>query len=142
MFKNQQENAPLPEINLVPMMDVLMTVLTFFILLSMTLTGQGIPNVLLPKVQDGTGASGTGENPQKSSQKRLVVGLNTKGEIILNGQTVDENQMMAGIESFMVENPEGTITLSADRTLDYQKVDTLLVKMQEVGGKQVSLAIE
>jgi biopolymer transport protein ExbD len=50
--------------------------------------------------------------------------------------------MVAGIQSFMGENPEGTIVLSADRTLDYQQVDTLLVKMQEVGGKQVSLAIE
>lgn len=142
MFKDQQQKTSLPEINLIPMMDVLMTVLTFFILLSMTLTGQGIPNVLLPKVQDGTGASGTEASSQKSSLKRLVIGLNAKGEIILNGQTVDEQNMSAGIQSFLSENPEGVVTLSADRSLNYEKVDLLLQKMQEVGGKKVSLAIE
>ncbi|NEQ28726.1 MAG: biopolymer transporter ExbD, partial [Microcoleus sp. SIO2G3] len=30
----------MPEINLVPMMDVIMTILTFFIIVSMTLTNQ------------------------------------------------------------------------------------------------------
>lgn len=142
MFKNQQQNTPLPEINLVPMMDVLMTVLTFFILLSMTLTGQGIPNVFLPKVQDGTGAGGTGETVPKNLPKRLVLGLNNKGEIVLNNQVVDETQMKSEIQSFLAENPEGIITLNADRTLNYQQIDSLLVKMQDVGGQQVSLAIE
>jgi biopolymer transport protein ExbD len=142
MFKNQQQNTPLPEINLVPMMDVLMTVLTFFILLSMTLTGQGVPNVFLPKVQDGTGAGGNGETVPKNPPKRLVLGLNNQGKIVLNNQVVDETQMKSEIQSFLAENPEGIITLNADRTLNYQQIDSLLVKMQDVGGQQVSLAIE
>lgn len=142
MFKERQQNAPLPEINLVPMMDVLMTVLTFFILLSMTLTGQGIPNVFLPKVQDGTGAGGEGDVSPEKTLKRLMIGLNNRGEIVLKNQVVNEEQMNAEIQNFVSENPEGIVTLNADRSLDYQQIDSLLVKIQEVGGTQVSLAIE
>ncbi|MEM6424137.1 MAG: biopolymer transporter ExbD, partial [Cyanobacteria bacterium P01_D01_bin.128] len=38
--RKQRPASRVPEVNLVPMMDVLMTVLTFFIIISMSLTGQ------------------------------------------------------------------------------------------------------
>ncbi len=57
-FKTQQKSSSqVPEINLVPMMDVLMTILTFFIIISMTLSSQQRAlNVTLPST-DGEGVS-------------------------------------------------------------------------------------
>ncbi|MGB5899489.1 MAG: biopolymer transporter ExbD [Geitlerinemataceae cyanobacterium] len=141
MFKERQQTSQIPEVNLVPMMDVLMSVLTFFIILAMTLTGQGIPNVELPSAQDGTGGGGEGTS-EKTEAKRLVVGLDSQGQILVEGEVIQEEQLAEKVEPFLAENPEGAVTLSADRTLDYQKVDLLLQKLQEIGGERVSLAIK
>lgn len=70
-FKNRQPGSQIPEVNLVPMMDVLMTVLTFFIIVSMGLTGQQIVNVRLPQSVDG---EDLGQN-QVVSVEAMVVGL-------------------------------------------------------------------
>ena len=51
-FKRQQRSSQMPELNLVPMIDLIMTVLTFFIVVSMTLTsGTGSVKVQLPSGQ-------------------------------------------------------------------------------------------
>jgi biopolymer transport protein ExbD len=56
-FKSQQKSSQMPDVNLVPMMDVIMTILTFFIIVSMTLTAeQGAVNVTLPST-GGAGVS-------------------------------------------------------------------------------------
>lgn len=141
MFKDRQQVSQAPEVNLVPMMDVLMSVLTFFILMAMTLTGQGIPNVMLPFVQDGTGEGGQGSNP-KQEVKRLVVGLNANDEITIDGEVIEKTNLSEKVVPFLEENPEGIVTLNADRSLDYEKVDSILQSLQEIGGTQVSLAIQ
>jgi biopolymer transport protein ExbD len=135
-FKARRSSGELPEVNLVPMMDVLMTVLTFFIIISMTLTGQQIANVVLPKT-DGTGAKSKPEN-----QTVLAVGLNSKNEIVLENKTTDVNQLATAMQQFYTEHPEGVVLLKADRQLDYSKVVQLLKTMRDIGGDRVSLAID
>lgn len=135
-FKTRRSSGELPEVNLVPMMDVLMTVLTFFIIISMTLTGQQIANVVLPKT-DGTGAKAEPEN-----KTVLAVGLNSKNEIVLENKTIDANQLATAMQQFYTEHPEGVVLLKADRQLDYSKVVQLLKTMRDIGGDRVSLAID
>ncbi|NES98241.1 MAG: biopolymer transporter ExbD [Desertifilum sp. SIO1I2] len=133
-FKSRQQNSQVPEVNLVPMMDVLMSVLTFFIILSMSLTGQRILNVNLPGI-------GQGESQIEAVQP-LEVGLNNQGEILLSNQVISKTQLTREIQSYLAQNPEGVVTLKADRTLPYRQVSQLLVEMRDVGGASVSLAIE
>jgi biopolymer transport protein ExbD len=135
-FKSQQKNSQLPEVNLVPMMDVLMTVLTFFIIISMTLTGQQLANVSLPETEGAT------ENVAEAEPVSLIVGLSAEGEILLDNQTVDVNQLTERMRAFLTENPEGIVLLKADRTLNYSEVNTLLKTMRDIGGGQVSLAFD
>lgn len=134
-FKKGRSNGELPEVNLVPMMDVLMTVLTFFIIISMTLTGQQIANVILPQT-DGAGAD------SEANQPTLMVGLNLEDEIVLEGKTIDVNQLAEAMQAFYTKHPEGVVLLKADRELDYSKVVQLLKTMRDVGGERVSLAID
>lgn len=132
-FKQNRSANDLPEINLVPMMDVLMTVLTFFIIISMTLTGKQIADVVLPQT-DGTGVS----NAEKAT---LVIGLNTKNQIILEDKPVNAAQLAEAMQAFYTQNPEGVVSLKADKGLDYSKVVALLKTMRDIGGDRVSLAI-
>jgi biopolymer transport protein ExbD len=134
-FKSQQKRSEMPEINLVPMMDVLMTVLTFFIIVSMTLTGgQNGVNVTLPSA--GKGVS------QQKTPNALVVVLDSKEQLFLDNQQISEEQLSEPVKAYLQQHPDGAVILKADRQLSYEKVVQLLGKMRDIGGDRVSLAID
>lgn len=115
-----------------------MTVLTFFIIISMTLRGQQLANVTLPQT-DGAGGADVEETAEKVV---LVVGLNANQEILINGQSVTVEQLTPRIQDFLLENPEGMVLLKADRGLTFSDVTQLLKTMRDVGGSRVSLAFD
>jgi biopolymer transport protein ExbD len=135
-FKSQRSNQELPEVNLVPMMDVLMVVLTFFIIVSMTLTGQQIANVQIPQTD------GAGVETSDANKPALVIGLTTANEIILEDKPIETTQLATAMQEFLTENPDGVVLLKADRELDYSQVVQLLKTMRDIGGDRVSLAIQ
>ncbi|WP_416667396.1 ExbD/TolR family protein [Egbenema bharatensis] len=134
-FKNRPRGSDLPEVNLVPMMDVLMTVLTFFIIISMTLRGQQLANVRLPEASNESDSAMVEAEP-------FIVGLSDQGDILLDNQVVSLEQLTRQMQSFLSENPEGRILLKADRSLNYSEVNALLQTMRDIGGNQVSLAFD
>ncbi|MEC4894287.1 MAG: biopolymer transporter ExbD [Oscillatoria sp. PMC 1050.18] len=136
-FKNQQPGSSLPEVNLVPMLDVLMSVLTFFIITSMGLTGQQIGNIIVPGTEAGEGGVS-----EQEIQEKLVVGLSLEGDILLENRIIDEAELAEVMQAYLAENPNGAIVLKADRELEYQQVEKLLRKMSEIGGDSVSLSIQ
>lgn len=134
----RQEVTGLPTINLIPMIDVLMTVLTFFIIVSMTLNGQ-VVNVFLPR----TGGTGTEAGEGKASTiAPLVIGLNAEGKILYDGRTITPEEMIQHMQAYLQQNPQGIVNLKADRELTYAQVAELLKIMRDVGGGRVSLGIE
>jgi biopolymer transport protein ExbD len=134
-FRSRKQKSSVLEVNLIPMMDVLMTVLTFFIIVSMTLTSQRSIDVQLPQ---------TGEaNPNPAiAPDPLVVSLDPQGQIRLYNQPATPEQLIQQVQTYLSERPEGVVVLQADRTLDYQQVVEVLAVLQSVGGDRVSLAIE
>ena len=135
-FSHRNSVSKIPEVNLVPMMDVLMTVLTFFIIISMTLTSQDIVSVDLPETdQPSTGSGDAVVDP-------FVIGLNREGEILLAERPIAIAELTAEVGRYLSDNPDGTVRIKADRTLQYDEVATLLSTLQEIGGNRVSLAIE
>lgn len=132
---SQQDQGGVPEVNLVPMMDVLMTVLTFFIIVSMTLTGTPIAGLVLPKT-DGSGVK------QGDEAASLVIGLNPKQEILLEDEPISEAQLSEAMQKFYDQYPQGVVSLKADKSLTYSQVVKLLRTMRDIGGDRVSLAID
>lgn len=133
-FQKQQGNQ-MPQVNLVPMMDVLMTVLTFFIIVSMTLTGQIVPNLILPNAKN----SGGKEKPE--APKTLVVVLNTQKQTVVDSKPLAIEQLTQQVQEFLTSNPEGVVVLKADRGLTYADVTQVLKNLRDMGGSRVSLAI-
>ena len=132
----QQQRSELPEINLIPMMDVLMTVLTFFIIITITLTGEQIANITLPQAKRSQA-----DTPSKPAV-RLVIGLDAQGQMNIDRQPVSAAQVTAQVQEFLRQNPDGLIVLKADRQLNYRYVQKALKMMQLAGGDRISLAIE
>ena len=133
-FKSQQKSSQMPEVNLVPMMDVIMTILTFFIIVSMTLTNkQNAVNVTLP-------STGSGLSEQKSPDP-LVVTIDPQGQLFLGKDAITDAQLVQPMQAYLQKNPQGAVVLNADRKLAYEKVVQVLGKMRDIGGDRVSLAI-
>lgn len=132
-FKQRQKKASIPQVNLVPMMDVLMSVLIFFIVTTTVFTGQRLGNIEIPGV-------GGGSRPETVDP--LIVGLDRQGNLIIDNQTVEQSELVARMETYLSQNPEGTIVVKADRQLPYRQVTQRLKEMAAVGGDRVLLAVE
>ncbi len=128
-----------PEVNLVPMMDVLMTVLIFFVLISMGLTGVQISGVRLPQSVEGADEAITDKGEEVQP---LVIGLTGEKALILAGEPVEVSALAPAIQAYFAENPDGSLMLKADRALPYEDIAALLSELREMGGRRVSLAVE
>ncbi len=134
MRATRKQISDMPEVDLVPMMDVLMSILTFFIIISMTLTGQQASDLELPKAESGVNRN----VPPKS----LIVAFTEQKQIRINNLTVDQDTLAQQMVNYLTDNPDGTILLKADKALSYEDVLNVLSVMRDVGGDRVSLAID
>jgi biopolymer transport protein ExbD len=46
------------------------------------------------------------------------------------------------MQSYLAQNPQGVVLLSADRSLPYEQVVRVLGEMEAIGGDRISLALE
>lgn len=137
--RRRRPSSQIPEVNLVPMMDVLMTVLTFFIIISMSLTGQQLLGVNLPQSVEGATPQ---TDPEAIPVETLIVGLDGDGTILLEDETVTFMQLTRRLQTYFASNPEGKVILKADRQLSYREVAQFLTQLRDIGGNRVSLAVE
>jgi biopolymer transport protein ExbD len=134
-LKNRGKRA-MPEVNLVPMMDVVMTILTFFIIVSMTLTSaKTVKEVSLPSVDNKNLTTDEPPDP-------LIVGVNRTGQIVLDDTPVDDVKLAQAVVDYLQKNPKGAVVLKADKNLNYEKVVKAIAVLRDIGGDKVSLAIE
>ena len=120
-----------PEVNLVPMLDVLMSILTFFIVIAMTFTGRVIEGVSTPE-----GAAG-----EDIITGPVVVILNNKGEILVEQDILTLEALQDFIRRYLAQDAEGKIIVKADRTLEYTDVASVLEVLAKEGGDRISIAV-
>lgn len=133
-FKQRSRGSHIPEVNLVPMLDVLMVVLTFFIIVSMTLTMQQGVEVQLPSQE---------EAPTSETQPPVaLVKLNPQGRILFDDKPIEKSDLATQIKTYLQANPKAVVVLQAEEKLPYEQVVALLGEMKAVGGNRVSLAID
>lgn len=130
----QQRSSSMPEVNLVPMMDVIMTILVFFIIVSMTLTDFQSIDINLPGAQSGVS--------QEKPPDPMIVGLNQQGQILLEDNPVSRDRLSQRVGVYLRQNPKGVVVLKADKQVPYEEVVRVLGALKDLGGDRVSLAIE
>ncbi|UBF25392.1 biopolymer transporter ExbD [Kovacikia minuta CCNUW1] len=118
------------QIQIIPLIDVIFCILTFFILAALQLTRQQAINVDLPKAS--TGAT--------QMQDTLVVSINSTGQTFVDKQFVDRNQLAQTLQEYRAKNPNGLLVLYASQTAFYNDVVQVLDLMRQVGGDRVALA--
>jgi biopolymer transport protein ExbD len=117
-------------IEIVPLIDVIFCILTFFILAAVTLTRQTAISVDLPRA--GTGA------PQL--RQLLVVSVDPIGQTYLEKQPISRESLAAALQNFKQQNPDGLMVLYASKAASYNDVVQVLDLLRDVGGDRVALA--
>lgn len=117
-------------IEIVPLIDVIFCILTFFILAAVTLTRQAAINVDLPRAQSGT----------TQMRQILIVSVDPIGQAYVEKQPVSRDQLFQAITNFRQQNPEGMMVLYASRAASYNDVVQVLDLLRSAGGDRVALA--
>ena len=136
-FRNASDDNGIPTIDLIPMLTVMMGVLAFFVVVSVSLGSEQLIQVDLPPEQ-------TDDTPTATDivQEPFVIEMDAAGQQLLNGQPIDTARLSVEIEAYLARNPEKTVYLVPSRDLPYEQVMQFLGEMRGVGGDQVSLALE
>ncbi|MGQ9837903.1 MAG: ExbD/TolR family protein [Cyanobacteriota bacterium] len=129
----QEENFRPAEINIVPLIDVIFSILVFFVIASLVLTRSEALDVNLP---DATTA-------ETRIRPDVTVSVTAEGEIAVNQQTIaDISGLIPAVERILAEKTgEGRhlVVISADLALSHGKVVEVMDALQQV--PNVSLAI-
>lgn len=119
-------------INIVPMIDVIFAILTFFIMSTLFLTrSQGLP-VNLPRA--------TTAQVQRSST--ITVTLNREGAVALNRQPVDLNGLETGVAALIPANQEKIVVLNADDQVNHGQVIAVMDRLRRVPGARLAIATQ
>ena len=118
-------------VDVVPLIDVIFCILTFFLLSAVGLSRQQAISVDLPKANSGT--------PQ--GREILVVTLNELGQVYVEQQLVStETAFRQKLRDYRQKNPDGLMALYGATNTSYSKVVQVLDLLRQEGGNRVALA--
>jgi biopolymer transport protein ExbD len=122
------------QINIVPMIDVIFAILTFFIMSTLFLTRQeGLP-VNLPK-------AGTAQQQQQSSEP-ITVTVNAKGQISLNRKPIALNALAKQTQKLIGSNEESLVIINADEKVNHGQVVAVMDRLRQVPGAKLAIATQ
>jgi biopolymer transport protein TolR len=123
---------PMSEINVTPLVDVMLVLLIVFMVAAPLLT-VGVP-VDLPKAQ----APAINENKEP-----LVVTVNAEGKIFLQETALDaDDTLVPRLQAITHNNPEASIYVRGDRAINYGRVLEVMSMISAAGFTKVSLVAE
>lgn len=134
----KKPETPIPTLELIPMITVMMGVLAFFVVISISLSSNQLIQVNLP--------SEPAENtptPNQTASAPFIVSLDADGQQRLNGVPIATEQLIAEISAYLDSNPSQNVYLVPSRQLPYEQVMRFLGDMRAVrGSDRISLALE
>jgi biopolymer transport protein ExbD len=132
----------MPELNLTPMMDLVLTILCFFIIASVSFANSsgsnGSVDVALPSAKAGL-SDKEGDNKPVDP---MIVSVDSKSEMFVESRKIVISQLGPEIKAYLAKHPkDGVVILKADSQISYAKVIEVLSQMRSFGGEKVSLAV-
>lgn len=124
---NQEQEV---RIELLPLIDVIFCILTFFILAAMTFTRQTAINLDLPQAGSGTA----------QMRDMMIVSVDPVGQIYIDKQPTTQDDLYKALQDYVSANPQGMVVLNASRLASYNDVVQVLDLLKSVGGDRVALA--
>ncbi len=121
-----------PQINIVPMIDVIFALLTFFIMSTLYLTRSEGLKVNLPSA-----ATGTSQPPAQ-----ITVTLDRQGRLALNRQPIQLTALEGAVHKLQQPNQELLVVVNADRAVSHGQVVEVMDVVRRVKGAKLAIATQ
>lgn len=125
-------NRKTPELNIIPMIDIMFFLLVFFMLSTMYMIDLKTIPVKLPKAASAATDTST----------TFAVSMKSDGSIYLGDTLTDMNALVMQASMEQKNNPNFAIVIRAERDIDYGKVITLIDKLKGAGITRFGLATD
>ncbi len=129
MRRHQASSEDEAGIDMTPMLDIVFIMLIFFIVTSSFIKESGI-TVNTPS------ASSAAEQPRGN----ILIAVSPNGEIWIDRQHVDVRAVRAAVERMLVDQPDSTVVVQADRDSRSGLVIQVMDQVRLAGVEDVALA--
>lgn len=130
-LKIDSDDDVLAEINVVPLVDIILVVLIIFMVTAPMIMKPSI-NVNLPKA-----ASGDATIPTK-----LNITITNDGKLNLDGKTVEDSEVQSAALTEVQKNPEIQAIIAADKDVPHGRVVAVLDLVKTAGVKKFAISID
>ena len=124
-----QKRRKRPELNLVPLIDVLV-MLIFFAFVTMQFKSAATLNITLPKVETA------GNNEFKGT---VTIGIDKDGIVSFNGKKVSDEQLIGLLEEVHNVDKDIPVLIKADETTQLKKLAFVMDACRKTGLNKFSL---
>lgn len=131
MGMKYQDEEPLSDINVVPLVDIILVVLIIFMVTAPMFIKPSI-NVNLPKAATG----------DQTTPSKLNISITADGRLNLNGAFTDEPSISNKAKEEVGKNPEVQAVISADKDVAHGRVVGILDIVKAAGVKKFAISID
>ncbi|MEK6777414.1 MAG: protein TolR [bacterium] len=128
---NSKEFGSMSEINVTPLVDVMLVLLIIFMVTAPMLQ-QGV-DVDLPK---------TKSSPIKIEEERLVVTVTKSKNIYINKTAFTVEELQKKLKKILEENPDKEVFLRADKNVSYGFVVQVMAAIKDSGIRKLGMVTE
>ena len=128
-FLTESEDRP-PEVNVVPLIDVIFAILTYFIMTSLTLARTEGLSVNLPGASSG----------KAQDQTKIVISIDAEGAVALNRKSIDPTTLVSQIKSSIVKDQPTMVVINADEKVGHGRVVEIMDAVQQIPGIKLGIA--
>ncbi|MEG4625767.1 biopolymer transporter ExbD [Microcoleus sp. w1-18aA5] len=125
------EPDSIPQINIVPMIDVVFAILTFLIVSSLSLSkSEGLP-VNLPKAST---------SQVQDSPAKITVTIDANGKLMVDKKLVNLEHIESTVRQVMGSNQNSLIVLNADKSVNHGNVVEVMDRLRRIKGAKLGIA--
>ena len=130
-FDNKTASAPMADINMVPLIDVMLVLLVIFMITAPLMSSS--LKLELPRSDAATAS----ETPQF-----LAVAITPEGELVLGDEKLVPEVFSARVADAARRTPEIEVQLRADKRTPYGQVAELIGRLQKAGLTRIAFVTE
>ena len=123
--------APMSDINMTPLIDVMLVLLVIFIITAPLMTSS--LKLDLPKAAGGT--------PSEAPQS-IALAIDAEGRLFVGDETMPLEQLAARVKETAQRNPATEVLLRADNRVPYGRVAELIGLVQDAGLSRIGFVTE
>lgn len=131
-LERPQGSQPMAEINMTPLIDVMLVLLVIFMLTAPLMTSS--LKLDLPKAD--------APPPAQQPPQTLMIAINPKGELFIDDQPIAAADLTAKAKDQSSKHPDTEVQLRADQTVPYGRVAELIGLLQTAGLNRIAFVTD